>query len=393
MMIFRVLKVGLRFIYYRISDLKFLPNHDNPLNKGGDYMKGSYHYDLNAKRYFVKIYPYARIWRYNGEPIWHEKTADKLLNKIRAEIDDGTFNIKAYLPDSPLSLQSYSELWLKSSDVCKATKKMYRTCIRRAIQYFGENCDIRYIVYSKLKLFCQELPLTNKGKYHTLNTLKSMLKCAVKDGILKRLPEFPSLQNENESDVEYLTYDEQKNVLESIVERHRSIFAFAMEFGLRIGEARALKKDAIEDTHLIVKRSFSEWELRETTKTKRIRRLPLTTRAREILKNAPPSFSDYLFTFDGRKPYYERKMRELWKDACEKVGIKIHQKNAIRHSLGCQLLDDGVDLEMVRDIYGHTSTDMTRKYIKRTPRRMLEALEKRGKIIQFTESLPNENNK
>lgn len=76
-------------------------------------------------------------------------------------------------------------------------------------------------------------------------------------------------------------------------------------------------------------------------------------------------------------------MREIWKAACDKVGIKINQKNAIRHSLGCQLLDNGVDLEMVRDIYGHTTTDMTRKYVKRTPRRMLEALENRGKIIDL----------
>jgi len=134
-----------------------------------------------------------------------------------------------------------------------------------------------------------------------------------------------------------------------------------MEYGLRIGEVRALKKDCINGTHVIIQRSFSQWELRETTKTYRVRRLPLTARALEILKTARPSFSEYLFSFDGKRPYYERKMRELWKSACEVAGIKINQKNAIRHSLGCQLLDNGVDLEMVRDIYGHTSTNMTRK--------------------------------
>jgi len=160
-----------------------------------------------------------------------------------------------------------------------------------------------------------------------------------------------------------------------------------MEYGLRIGEVRALKKDCIEDDQIIIKRSFSQFELRETTKTYRMRRLPLTARAREILKTARPSFSEYLFTYDGQHPYYERKMREIWKSACEVSGIKINQKNAIRHSLGCQLLDKGVDLEMVRDIYGHTSTNMTRKYVKRTPTRMLEALENRSQVIEFTAGL------
>lgn len=214
-----------------------------------------------------------------------------------------------------------------------------------------------------------------------------MLNFARKDGVIKQLPPFPSLEQSQQKEVEYLTFDEQQKVIESIPEEHRSIFLFGMEYGLRIGEVRALKKDCIADDHIIIKRSFSQWELRETTKTYRVRRLPLTARANEILKAARPSFSEYLFTFDGSLPYYERKMRNIWKSACETAGIKISQKNAIRHSLGCQLLDNGVDLEMVRDIYGHTSTDMTRKYVKRTPTRMLEALENRSKVIDFTARL------
>jgi hypothetical protein len=69
---------GCQWAYYVLegakSDLKFITVHDNLLlnHKGGGFMKGSYHYDPKAKRYFVKIYPYQRVWRYNGEPIWHE---------------------------------------------------------------------------------------------------------------------------------------------------------------------------------------------------------------------------------------------------------------------------------------------------------------------------------
>jgi len=77
-------------------------------------------------------------------------------------------------------------------------------------------------------------------------------------------------------------------------------------------------------------------------------------------------------------------MREIWKAACDTVGIKINQKNAIPHSLGCQLLDDGVDLEMVRDIYGHTTTDITRKYVNRALHLVLETLEKRGHVANLT---------
>ena len=63
---------------------------ENIITLTGGFMKGFYVWDKSARRYCVKIYWQSatrRIYRYNGEPIWHEKTADKLLNKVRAEID------------------------------------------------------------------------------------------------------------------------------------------------------------------------------------------------------------------------------------------------------------------------------------------------------------------
>lgn len=353
---------------------------------GGGVMTGSYHWHEPAKRFYVSVYhdrKRYKIWKYNDLPILHCKIAEKLVNKIRAEKDDGTFDIRSYLPESPLNIKAYSEIWLKASPSCANTKRVHRSAINKAVTLIGD-IDIRTITFSKLSTMQQEMSGSVKWKNSVLIALKAMLHFALKDGSIKQLPPFPSLEAYQSDAVEYLTFKEQQRVIDAMPVEHRPVFMFGMEFGLRIGELRALKKDCIEDGQLIVRRSFSQWNLRETTKTYRIRRLPLTTRAQEILKVNRPSFSEYLFTFDGKKPYYERKMREIWTAACAKVGIRINQKNAIRHSLGCQLLDTGkVDLEMVRDIYGHTSTDMTRKYVTRTPVRMLEALESRGQLVAF----------
>jgi len=376
--------------------LNFFSEHDNehPI-QGGNYMGGSYHWHKPASRFYISVYfegKQYKIWKYNTEPIWHEKTAQKLINKIRAEIDDGTFDIRAYLPDSPLELKSFSELWLKSSVACNNTKRVHRSAIKKAIEAWGD-IDIRKITFSKLSILHNTMTGSVKWRNSVLIAVKAMLNFAKQDGAIKQLPPFPKMEQSQENNVEYLNYDEQQRVVNAMPEQHRSIFLFGMEYGLRIGEVRALKKDSIEDGHVVIQRSFSQWELRETTKTYRIRRLPLTTRAIDILKTNRPSFSEYIFTHDGRKPYYERKMREVWNSACQLAGIKINQKNAIRHSLGCQLLDNGVDLEMVRDIYGHTTTNMTRKYVKRTPTRMLEALEHRViKLENVQRMKPHESN-
>ncbi len=352
----------------------------------GGYMGGSYHWHAPARRYYISIYYSGkrhRIWRYQAEPIWHEKTADKLLNKIRAEIDNGTFDIRAYLPESPLTIQVYAETWLGSSTACNNTKRVHRSAIKKAVAILGENCLIPTLTYGKFCTIQQSLDCSAKWNNAVLIALKAMLNFALKDGVIKKLPVFPPLIKTQKKDPEYLTYEEQQKIINAMPEEHRPIFQFGMEFGLRIGEIRALKKDCIENDELIIKRSFSQWELRETTKTYRVRRLPITTRAKEILKTARHSFSDYIFTYDGKRPYHERKMRQIWTAACNRAGIKIIQKNALRHSLGCQLLDEGVDIKTVSDIYGHATMDTTRVYVRRIPARIKSALENRGKLVQF----------
>lgn len=351
-------------------------------------MKGSYHWHEPAKRYFISIYydgKRNRIWRYNNEPIWHEKTAQKLLNKIRAEIDDCTFLLKSYLPDSPISLGTYSRQWLKSLSVVPATLKFYEKAIKHSIAYFGEDQDIRKFSLSKLKIFYNELPLTMKGKYHVLNTLKTMLKFAYNDEVLKRMPSFPPLTQGQQPEIKYLTYEQQQEVIKNIPEVDRPVFEFAMEYGLRIGEVIAIQKDCITDSEITIKRAMSDGELRQSTKTGKIRTYGITERAKAILANLPLSASPFVFNVKG-KPYSWKMLTKRWKKACKAVGIEINLYNGVRHSLGCQLINqEGVEMDMVRDILGHTNSKMTERYAKRSKPTLTNVLQFRGRVRETPE--------
>lgn len=354
---------------------------------GGGYMKGSYHWHEPAKRYYVSIYwqsKHYRIWKYNNEPLWHEKTAEKLLNKIRTEVDSGTLNIKAYLPESPVSLKSLAETWLKASTSCSNSKRVYQTDINRAINYFGADFDVRTFSYSKLQIYYNDLKLSEKGKYNALCTLKTMLNFAYKDELIGKVPPFPKMGLGLPQDIQYLTYEQQQEILNFIPGHQRPIFEFMMEYGLRIGEATALMKDCVTENEVIIRRSHSNGELRETTKTGIHRRYGLTEKAKEVLDQAKliAPFSLYVFNRDGRGTNYTLKVADrIWREACQKAGIKIKLYNAVRHSLGCQLLDNGVDMEMVRDIYGHSTTQMTRRYAKRTQYAVTSVLNFRGRVV------------
>lgn len=95
----------------------------SPFN-GGDCMKGSVQYHAPAKRYYISWYP-ERIWKnpITGEPFWHEKNAHKILDKMRCEVDAGTFNLRTYMPDSPVMLKVVASEWLKAFTGTEATRK------------------------------------------------------------------------------------------------------------------------------------------------------------------------------------------------------------------------------------------------------------------------------
>ena len=356
---------------------------------GAGYMKGSYHFNAQARRYYVQVYWQGKryqIWRYNGDPIWHPKTAIKLLNKIRSEVDDKTFIPKAYFPESPLSTALYARRWVQLIDVKPNTKKDYLYSIRRfIIPFFGER-DIRTIRYSDLVEFDKSIQRCQKGKYNVMACLRTMLRWAYRNEDIAKVPPFPVLSQGEPPEIKYLTVEQQERVLEKIPAADRAIFQFGMEYGLRIGELRAVQWDCITDEEVIIRRAFAENELMESTKTSKERRYGLTAKARQLLKALSVTSPTFVFVRADGKPYTDKNLNALWTKACAEADVeKIKLYNAVRHSLGCQLLDQDVPMDAVQKILGHARPEMTKRYAMRTSDAITKILDNRtAKIIPMT---------
>jgi len=362
--------------------------YSTTLKKGVDYMKGSVHFDRKSKRWFLSIYWEGHRYKFfrhpvTGEPFFAQKSAEKQLDKIRTEVDEGYFNPKHWKIGSPLLIKTYALNWLESIDVSANTLKDYRSSvINYIIPYFGEK-DIRNIRYNDIVLFNKSIMRGDKGKYNVVSALKTMFRYAWKNEDILKVPPFPKLSY-LPPEISYLTLDQQNSILLQIPERHRPIFQFMMEYGCRPGEARALQRDCIIEDQIIIKRSFSNNLLRETTKTNRVRRYPITAYFKEVIVNIPLYISPFLFVRDDGKPYTSKNLNQIWHDACNKSGINIKLYNGVRHSLGCQLLDMGYDMDLVRQQLGHTKIEMTQRYAKRSNKTLGDALEsRRGHVVKF----------
>jgi integrase/recombinase XerD len=105
----------------------------------------------------------------------------------------------------------------------------------------------------------------------------------------------------------------------------------------------------------------------------------LTPYAKDIIASVWNNESEFLFTRGDRRPYTNKNLNHIWNEACRKSGIRIKLYNAFRHSLGCQLLEEGKDLSFVQEVLGHKTPAMTRRYAKRTAKKIAQVLSMRRK--------------
>lgn len=356
----------------------------------------------HGNRFYVQIYWNKRIekfWSVLIQGQWcsikNEENGYKLLYAIREDIDRDRegFDPRSFRPGNPLCIGEYYKTWLSQIVAGKKCKTDYRGAIvNYAIPFFGQDKDIRKFKKAELTRFQESLNLSEKGRYNVMGALKSMVRWAYSNEEIKHIPPFPKMSMGDLPEIEYLTLDQQEQVLAHIPAQDAPIFRFAMEYGIRVGEARAIKRDAIKNGRIYIKRAFSGNELSEKTKTGDIRNPDLTPYAKEII-DGQKHLSEFLFIRADGKPYTNKNLNKIWHAAEEKAGIRIKLYNAFRHSLGCQLLDEGEDMSTVQEILGHKNASMTRRYAKRTSKKLGQILTMRrcGRVAVENKEASNEN--
>jgi integrase len=354
-----------------------------------------------------------RFWHYpdgSGVQMFERALAERLLVNVQGAIDlhnKGmfTFRPEFYKKQSPLSLKSYSETWLASVEK-KMTRKGYKIAMGHCIKKFGASFDIRGFSLSNMKEFYNGLtyekevdgetiavPMSDKSRYNVLTSLRTMLRFAFRDGKLDKLPAFPKLTNPKPKDPEYLTFEEQQEILKHIPEGHRPFFEMGMEYGFRIEEVRGLMWDCVSDTHITIKRSMPGYELIEDTKEGDERVEEITPRAREALRRARLATGGKGYVFQAPKkgrgrPYSLSLMKRTWKEASDKaeevLGFRVSVYHAFRHSYGSQLADMGLSIDVIQRCMGHKDRRSTERYTRRqraSERRLIN--EARGKVLEF----------
>ncbi len=305
--------------------------------------------------------------------------AIELRSIINSEIERGIFNPARYKTAKPMHLQAYAESWKERIEpsISDTTMHDYNNSLKNHILPYLGNEYLPDITSDKLKDFCNKIQRSAKGKKNVLGCLHKLMSDAYESGHIPKIPKFPTV-NTGKKAVIWIDGEDQNIILSKIPDCDRYIFDFMRLTGCRPSEARAFRKIDIRKSNILFRVAFDRYEKEVEIKTKIERTYPIIEPLREVLDNAPDRDLRYRFTYSVTgKPYTRSTINRIWNRACDEAGVpRIKLYNATKHSLGCQMINAGVDKDLVRQLFGHTTREMTDAYAEASPVTLRNALNK-----------------
>lgn len=139
----------------------------------------------------------------------------------------------------------------------------------------------------------------------------------------------------------------------------RELFLVAVETGLRKGDLRDLRWDAIDRTSGLIRVVMQKTDLEAE--------IPISRTCREALSIVAARGRSEIFVFAdaaGRR-YSQTRIRRTFVLAKKLAGItRALRPHDLRHTFGCRLASKSVGLQIIAKALGHTTTRMAERYAR-----------------------------
>ena len=245
------------------------------------------------------------------------------------------------------------------------TFKNYRSCLRRASEYFSK--DISDVSTAEMKLYLQHLKNGLGRNAQTLNSIRSAYLFLHQNVLGKDIKDFEVPRHKVVLKLpDILPTEKIVHILNLIPLKFRAILSLCYGSGLRISEALSIRVSDIDSKNMRVfvlngKRGKSRYSV--------LSEYSLLT-LREYYKRYKPAGPNmFPISYDPGKPMnpqaVQQRFSEKYKELFPKDGkrITIH---TLRHCFATHLLDAGADLRAIQILLGHASIQSTCIYTQLT---------------------------
>ena len=303
------------------------------------------------------------------------------------EIDGKTITAKAILDEyqgkNTKEVISLCEVFEEHNERChkligkgmsKATAERYDTCLRHIKQFmhysFGqEDIPIAEVNHKFIKdyefWYKTEKSCSHNTTTKYLKNFKKIIRIAIANEYITKDPFVNIRFSLDEVDKDFLTDDEIRTIYEKefTIERLaqvRDFFVFSCYTGLAFSDLKGLHKE-----HLIEDNDKRLWIRKKRQKTKNMCNIPLLDIPLRIIEK----YKDHpqCVTTERVLPIMSNpKMNAYLKEIADICGIKkLVCTHTARHTFATSIgLANGVSIENVAKMLGHSDTKMTRHYAK-----------------------------
>lgn len=325
-----------------------------------------------------------------GAPLDSYARAHRVLEVIRNEVDEHRFDPDDYQRQKyqAMGFEKMAKDWLtnqiklmEKGDLSPSyIKELKRFVHKRFVPYFKKH-DVRDLKSGHIKNFYLDLPgkLSAKTRRNIMSALHKMFTDFQDDEFIDTMPKFPKFKIPEPS-WNWADKDTQESIIQKIPKRFTDVpfINFMARHGVRPGEARALQwRDVnLKEGLVVIRRAFSLNQLREFTKTKKIRVIPLHPETIKEFKKLPRPIDKEQFVFTKKgKPYSESWARKIWNKAKSELEIEdLKLYEGTRHSVASQAYNRGVPLDLIGEMLGHTNPKTTKRYSHIDPSRLISVI-------------------
>lgn len=291
--------------------------------------------------------------------LWEAKAKIEMSSRLEPE---------EYRKD--VQFEEFADRFLKqhaSTQMSVAGKQRYEGVIKQYLIPFFHGKTLSQIKRVDIEGFRASLSV-KKSASTIFTILKTLLNKAVEWELIDRSPaqnvksprKNPAVEN-HWSDTEVRTF------LSKLCASPRlALYILALNTGMRSGELFGLKWDCIDFVNgwIYIRRSFCQktGEIRDTTKTKLFRHIPMNNDVRSLLTTLKVKASDervFIPELLGIDPTHVA--AGLRRD-CKKAGVKVIRFHDLRHTFSSQFVARGGNIFELSKILGHTDIKMTQRY-------------------------------
>ena len=294
---------------------------------------------------------------------------------------NGKAEIKIEIEDQLLFSEFYETFCKRHFLKIKESTQIHYITLGKKMKDFKPNLKISDVDYSFMVEFDNYLVETTSGRYNMIKFLKTVLKEAVKLGVVKN-ESWKGLQNvAPRVREEYLTLTDINKIeicdlsTKKHLELARLMFLFGCYTGMRFSDVVALKKENYKNGIIALKQVKTGVDLKISVHLQAKKIICKFWNKREENENIFPSIKNQTIN------RYLKKIGEM-----AKVEKKLHFHLA-RHTFGTTLLNSDVNAFVISQMMGHSKLSQTYSYTRVNTNKMKDVMAS----VNFTPK--NENNR